>query len=76
MVQYLKERFDTPTALITLALCILGIVSVYSATYDAHASEIFHKQILWVVVGATAFLVMTFLPFRFLSWAHSGFFIS
>ena len=68
MYSYLKEHFDFRTAGITLALVIIGIVSVYSATYDARASDIFHKQLLWVSVGVVVFFVVTFIPYRFLQF--------
>ncbi len=71
MYSYLKEHFDVRTAAITFALVMIGVVSVYSATYDAKASEIFQKQLLWVGVGTVAFLIATFLPYRLLqliSW--------
>ncbi|MCK5574004.1 MAG: FtsW/RodA/SpoVE family cell cycle protein, partial [Bacteroidetes bacterium] len=66
MFKYLAERFDVRIFLVTIALVILGIVSVYSATYDAQASEIFTKQLLWAAAGLCALLVCAFLPFRFL----------
>ncbi len=71
MYGYLKEHFDARIAAATLALVTIGVISVYSATYDAKASEIFYRQILWVGVGSLAFIVMTFLPYRvlqFVAW--------
>ncbi len=68
MYGYLKEHFDFRTAALTLGLVIAGVVSVYSATYDARASEIFHKQLLWVAVGMVVFFVVTFMPYRFLQF--------
>jgi len=71
MFSYLKDRFDFRVAAMTFALVALGVVSVYSATYDAKASEIFQKQLLWVLVGTAAFFIVTFFPYRLLqlvSW--------
>ena len=68
MLAYLKERFDTRLAGITLALVLLGIISVYSAVYDARASDIFHKQLVWVAIGGAAFLFLWAMPFRFLQF--------
>ncbi len=68
MLQYLKEHFDYRTALITLALCVIGAVSVFSAVYDAHASDIFNKQVAWLSIGALALLIVAFVPFRFLQF--------
>jgi len=68
MISYLQEHFDYRTALITLALLAIGIVSVYSATFDARAAEIFHKQVLWVIISVIACGIVSFLPFRFLQF--------
>lgn len=68
MYSYLKEHFDFRTAAITFALVTIGVISVYSATYDARASEIFHKQLLWVAIGTFVFFVAAFLPYRFLQF--------
>jgi rod shape determining protein RodA len=73
----LKERFDTPTALITLALLVIGIFSVYSATYDAKASETFQKQLLFVVIGLVALTGVALIPFRLLQLAsYPAYFLS
>lgn len=73
----LKERFDTRTALIMLALLVIGIFSVYSATYDAKASETFHKQILFVLVGTIAMTAVALIPFRLLQLvSYPAYFLS
>lgn len=64
--QDLKERVDYKTAFIILALLLIGIVSVYSATYDARAAEIFHKQLIWIAVGVVVLASIAFVPFRVL----------
>ena len=68
MTSALKEYFDFKTAAITFALVFIGIISVYSATYDARASEIFQKQVFWAIGGTLAFAIITLLPFRFLQF--------
>ncbi len=68
MLAFLKEHFDVRLGLITLGLVILGVVSVYSAVYDARASDIFHKQLIWVALGSAAFLFLWAMPFRFLQF--------
>ena len=67
MYAFLKEHFDARMAALTFALLLIGIVSVYSATYDAKASDIFTKQLLWVAVGVAAFTIVMFTPYRMLS---------
>jgi rod shape determining protein RodA len=77
MLTYLKEYFDYRTALVAFALVIMGAVSIYSATYDARASEITYRQLLWIAAGAGVLLVMTFLPFRVLQFvAFPSYFLS
>lgn len=66
MMTYLKEHLDYQTLLISLALVGAGLVSIYSATYDAGASDISHKQLLWFYGGALLLLIVTFVPFRVL----------
>jgi len=77
MLTYVKEYVDYRTALIMFALVVIGVVSIYSATYDAHASEISYRQILWVAGGTVLFFVMMFLPYRFLQFiSYPSYFIS
>ena len=45
MFEYFKEYFDFKTFLVTLALAGIGLISVYSATYDAGAASIFQRQL-------------------------------
>ena len=75
--QDIKERIDYKTALIALALVTIGIISVYSATYDARAAEIFHKLVLWVGVGVLALAIMAAVPFRLLQLvSYPAYFLS
>jgi rod shape determining protein RodA len=75
--QEIKERVDYRIALIVLALLTIGIVSVYSATYDARAAEIFHKQVVWVGLGILALAAVAFVPFRLLQLAsYPAYFLS
>ena len=77
MYQDIKERVDFKTAFIALALVTIGIVSVYSATYDARAAEIFHKQVIWVGVSIIALAAVAFVPFRLLQLAsYPAYFLS
>lgn len=66
MNSFFKEYFDRTVFLTCIALVIIGIFAIYSATYDAHAGSSFHKQILWASVGFVLMIVVTFLPLRFL----------
>ncbi len=60
------EFFDIKTFAIAAALIIIGLVAIYSATYDARASAIFYKQLTWAGVGVLVLLFALLLPFRLL----------
>jgi rod shape determining protein RodA len=60
------EFFDLKTFAIAIALIVIGLVSIYSATYDARASAIFYKQLTWAGVGVLVLLFAVLLPFRLL----------
>ena len=64
MFEYFKEYLDFRVLLITLALVAIGLFSVYSATFDARAGEIFERQLLWSGVGLLALLGAAFVPLR------------
>ena len=66
MRRFITEHVDLGTSLTALALVAVGFVSIYSATYDARASEIFYRQLLWGAVGFAALLLVLVLPFRVL----------
>ena len=66
MRRFFAEYIDLVTLLTALALIAIGCVSIYSATYDARASEIFYRQVVWGGVGLVGLLVALVLPFRFL----------
>jgi rod shape determining protein RodA len=60
------EFFDLKTFAIAIALVVIGLVAIYSATYDARASAIFYKQLTWAGVGVLVLLFAALLPFRVL----------
>lgn len=66
MYNYLRDRFDYRTALITYGLLVIGVLSVYSATYDARAADTFHKQLIWIGIGTFSLIVFAYMPFRLL----------
>jgi len=44
MFEYFKEYFDFKAFILCLALVGMGLISVYSATYDAGAAATFDRQ--------------------------------
>ena len=77
MLNTIKRHFDLKIGLSSLALALVGLVSIYSATYDARASEIFYKQVTWVIAGSVVLIAFTFVPFRLLqSLSFPAYFLS
>lgn len=71
MFAYLQRHFDLQVGISSLLLTCVGLVSIYSATFDAHAMDIFSRQMYWLAAGAFVVIVIAFLPFRLLqslSW--------
>jgi rod shape determining protein RodA len=66
VTKVVSEFFDVKTFAIAAALVVIGLVSIYSATYDARASAIFTKQLTWAGVGVVALFLALVLPFRLL----------
>jgi rod shape determining protein RodA len=60
------EFFDLKTFAIAVVLIVVGLISIYSATYDAQASAIFYKQLTFAGIGLLALLFALLLPFRLL----------
>jgi len=64
MDNWFKENIDGTTLTTTLLLCLVGAVSIYSATYDAGASAFFSRQLLWIAIGFLLMSSIAVLPFR------------
>ena len=56
---------------LALALCVAGVVAVYSATAfraDEVSQGYWHKQAIWVAVGFVVFMVMSLVDYRWVKW--------
>lgn len=52
MAQYRSVRdLDWPLMILTLAICALGVLQIYSATHDTVWHDAWWKQLLWVGIG-------------------------
>lgn len=60
------EFFDWSLFLITLLLVTIGLLSIYSATYDAGMSSRFTQQLIYSIMGFTGIIVIMFIPERWL----------
>jgi rod shape determining protein RodA len=77
MTSFFKEHIDYTTALAVLALVGIGLISIYSATYDAHASDVSVKQLMFAGAGLLILAIMTFLPFKLLQFiSYPSYFLS
>jgi rod shape determining protein RodA len=64
--EYIKENFDFVLFFSSMLLVIIGLISIYSATYSAGLGEVFEKQLLWVIFGFIALVFSFFLPIKYL----------
>ena len=68
-----KAVADYPLAMVALLLTAFGIAVVYSAGQtevpNAAVQNAWIRQLTWLAIGMTAFLVVTRMSVRFLEWA-------
>ncbi len=77
MFAYLRRHFDLQVGISSLLLAAGGAISIYSATFDAHALGIFNRQLLWIAGGTVIMVIIGFLPFRLLqSMSYAAYFFS
>ncbi len=56
------DTFDFPTILAMLSLIAIGLISIYSATYEPQMSSFFIKQLIFAGVGTGLMLSCIFFP--------------
>ncbi|MCS7210043.1 MAG: rod shape-determining protein RodA [Chloroherpetonaceae bacterium] len=62
---------DWLTLLTVAALIGFGLMAIYSASHGVGVMTNFHKQLVWLGIGAVAMLVVMLLPYRFFQdWAY------
>jgi rod shape determining protein RodA len=61
-----NAMLDWVLILVTTLLFAMGLISIYSATYDAGMSEYFTKQLLFGIVGGGVMITIMFMPERWL----------
>jgi rod shape determining protein RodA len=59
-----NDLLDWGLLLAVVGVLGMGLISIYSATYEAGASSIFNKQLLYAIVGIVAASVLFLLPER------------
>ncbi len=77
MANFFRERIDFPTIGATAGLVGIGLISIYSATYDARMSELFTKQSFAAALGVILLVVAAFTPARTLQLiSYPAYFLS
>ncbi len=69
MESIVRDKIDPVIFTAVTLLMLIGIASVYSATYDAGASLYFNRQVVWGAAGFIMMIVIWLLPFRTLQLA-------
>ena len=64
MLSYLKEYFDFRAFFICVTLVVIGLMLIYSATFDINNAANFYRQALWAGIGFIVMLVTAFIPLR------------
>lgn len=63
----LLKRIDWNFVLVILALNLIGLINLYSATHGPHSLDVeplFINQIIWLVVGWSCFFLVTFIDYK------------
>lgn len=60
-------RFDFRTLLVTVALVAIGLISIYSATYEAGAATFFSQQLIFAIGGLFTMVAIAFIPERWIT---------
>jgi rod shape determining protein RodA len=70
-------RLDVPICLIAAALCGIGLLNVYSGTrvLEPHGIPLYYKQMIWILLGIAAFVVVYLLGDGFIEEAAWHFYV-
>ena len=59
------RRFDWNYAAVILTLQVIGLVNLYSAAHSTdHLSRVFRSQVIWLMIGWVAFLVVSKINYK------------
>src|SRR5579862_8743602 len=65
MARYLSFRdLDWPLLILTLSICALGVLQIFSATHDTIWKDAWWKQIIWIAVGLLLMWLTTSLDYH------------
>ncbi len=72
------KRVDLSLCAVILALNVIGLINLYSATHGVHVDEsvnLFWMQLLWIAVGWGLFFALTFFDYKFFERFSIGFYV-
>lgn len=64
MSKFFGDRIDTPLVVSVIGLVAGGLISIYSATFDARMSELFTKQMVATIIGIALMVAVALIPLR------------
>ena len=59
-----SKTIDWVLYLLVLLLIIVGILVIYSISYDSSGGNIFRDQIIFAIIGTIMMVIFTFLDYR------------
>lgn len=69
--QHSLRDHDWPLLVLTLIICSMGVLQIYSATHDTIWRDAWWKQIIWITLGLVLFFVISRMDYhRFVSHAY------
>ncbi len=74
----LFKKLDINFIIVILALNLIGLINLYSATHGPNTVDVaslFISQIMWLVVGWTVFLTMTLLDYNWINRIAMGIYV-
>ncbi|HSG32428.1 MAG TPA: rod shape-determining protein RodA [Thermodesulfobacteriota bacterium] len=70
----LLKNFDVPLFFITIIICAIGIINLYSATINI-GTAIFKKQIFWVSLGLIITVILSLFDYRMIQRYSNHFYL-
>ena len=65
MIGYHSIRdLDWPLLFLTLALCALGVLEIFSATHGTEWSDAWWKQLVWISAGLVILLIVSAIDYH------------
>ncbi|HEV8537553.1 MAG TPA: rod shape-determining protein RodA [Bacteroidota bacterium] len=64
MKSWLSEHIDLLVVFIVLGLLTMGIISIYSATYDTGSQVLFQRQLTYAGIGFLLMVAILVMPYR------------